>query len=78
MKLKVIPILKYRLLKLTKVLVKRLRCCYLLSARCVYSSQNKDLLEMFPFLSFNCRKTGNTGTRIEIVNSRIGCVNLWH
>ena len=34
--------------------------------------QNKDLLEIFPFLSNNCRKTGNMRTRAEIVNPCIG------
>ena len=41
-------------------------CFHLLSAHYVRSFQNKDLLEIIPFLSNNCKKAGNNGT--EIVN----------
>ena len=50
------------------MLVKWLSCCHLLSACCVCSFRNKDLFEIFLFLSNNCQKTGNMTTRTEIIN----------
>ena len=41
---------------------------FLLTVRCVRSFQNKDLLDIFLFLSNSCRKTGNMRTRTKIVN----------
>ena len=52
-------------------MVEVLSCCHLVSRCCVCSFQHKDLLEMFPFLSNNYRKTGNMRTGTETVNPRI-------
>ena len=48
--------------------MKELCCCHLLSARWVGLNQNKDLLEIFPFHSNNCRKMFNIRTGTESVN----------
>ena len=58
------------------MLVKWLSNCHLLSARCVRTFQNKNLLEIFPFLSSNCRNTGNVRTGTQIVNPCIVSVCL--
>ena len=47
----------------------------LVKKRCVRSFQNKHVLEIFPFLSNNCRKTGNVRTGTEIVNP---CIKLFY
>ena len=53
--------------KLIEMLVK-LCCCCLLSTHFVRSFLNKDLLEIFPFLSNNYQKTSNMRTGTEMVN----------
>ena len=47
----------------------------MLCTRCVRSFQNKDLLEIFPLLSNNYRKTSITRTGTEIVNPCIELTN---
>ena len=64
----IIPIRNCVILKLFKVLSKEVYWCHLLSSRCVCSFQNKQLLEIFPFLSNNCQKICNMRTGTEIVN----------
>ena len=61
------------MLKLFKKFVKKLSCYHLLFARCVCSSQSKYFLEMFPFLSSNCRKMGNMRIETEILSQ---CITL--
>ena len=56
------------MLNLIEVLGKYLCCCHLLSARCVRSFKNKDLLKVSPFRSSKYRKMGNMRTGTEIVN----------
>ena len=50
-------------------------CCLRLSAHCVSSFQNKDLLAIFSFLRNSCWKVSNMRTENEIVNPCI--VTFW-
>ena len=46
-----------------------------MSARCVRSFQNEDLLKIFPFLSNNCQKSGSLRNGTKIVSP---CINKTH
>ena len=69
--------LKYNTnLKICKAKFNRNACevtLLLSSERCVRSFHNKDILEIVPFLSNNCRKTVDIRTETEIVNP---CINI--